>query len=461
VGGGGGADRQHDGDVAVPRIPRQVLLDALPQRRAEAGPEAAPSHLGACSKRETIHAAARAGIGALTFAFVDPVEAGKWAREYYEIIKSDACVPIGHTVNANIAMVTGFSCHEDEAEAKRRGMDGFRFFGYSLGHFYVYGHHQPGVTNIWDRFVEARPKLPEVGAGSGIGTPDQLALHLSKFEAAGVDQVIFIQQGGKNRHETLPTRSGSSPIESCRRSRAGGGAATPEGRGAGSVRRRGDGTQAAHGSAAPRPHPDHRATRAQYRGDGRFGGGLTQHQHAAITVPLEDPLSRVERARPAGSLRDVSSRVMHRPSSMAGGWCRPAGGGHRRWGLGLFGSSVYLHAVTEAEGWSIDLVSSVITLYYLVSALSLIVVGSAVTRFGPRPVIALGAVDMAAGSPPRSRLVRAAPGPRALDRADGGEHRRHDRRAGGRRARPSHASRGRNRRAGSVDISGRSWLTGR
>ena len=40
----------------------------------------------ACSKRETIHAAARAGIGALTFAFVEPVEAGKWAREYCEII---------------------------------------------------------------------------------------------------------------------------------------------------------------------------------------------------------------------------------------------------------------------------------------------------------------------------------------------------------------------------------------
>ena len=41
--------------------------------------------------------------------FVDPAEAGKWAREYYEIIKSDQCVPIGHTVNANVAMVTGFS----------------------------------------------------------------------------------------------------------------------------------------------------------------------------------------------------------------------------------------------------------------------------------------------------------------------------------------------------------------
>ena len=128
----------------------------------------------ACSRRETIHAAARAGIGALTFAFVDPAEAGKWAREYYEIIKSDQCVPIGHTVNANVAMVTGFSCHEDREEARRRGAEGFQFFGYSLGHYYVYGHHQPGVTDVWQRFEAAKDKLPPVGQGSGIGTPAEL-----------------------------------------------------------------------------------------------------------------------------------------------------------------------------------------------------------------------------------------------------------------------------------------------
>jgi alkanesulfonate monooxygenase SsuD/methylene tetrahydromethanopterin reductase-like flavin-dependent oxidoreductase (luciferase family) len=246
----------------------------------------------ACSKRETIHAAARAGIGALTFAFVDPVEAGKWAREYYEIIKSDACVPIGHTVNANIAMVTGFSCHEDEAEAKRRGMDGFRFFGYSLGHFYVYGHHQPGVTNIWDRFVEARPKLPEVGAGSGIGTPDQLAQHLSKFEAAGVDQVIFIQQGGKNRHDDIADslRLFADRVMPAFHEREA------------ERQRRKDAELAPYVAAAmarkPRmaPLPLDRIPIIAPLGrniveTADSAGGLTQHQHAAITVPLEDPLS--------------------------------------------------------------------------------------------------------------------------------------------------------------------------
>jgi alkanesulfonate monooxygenase SsuD/methylene tetrahydromethanopterin reductase-like flavin-dependent oxidoreductase (luciferase family) len=157
----------------------------------------------ACSRRETIHVAARAGIGALTFAFIDPTDAGKWAKEYYDIIKSEECVPIGHSVNANIAMVTGFSIHDDPAEAKRRGAEGFQFFGYSLGHYYVYGHHRPGVTNIWDRFQQARPELADVGSGSGIGTPEQVAEHLQKFAEAGVDQVIFIQQGGRNTHEHI------------------------------------------------------------------------------------------------------------------------------------------------------------------------------------------------------------------------------------------------------------------
>jgi len=157
----------------------------------------------ACSRRETIHAAARAGIGALTFAFIDPAEAAKWAGEYYQIIKSDECVPIGHAVNANIAMVTGFSCHEDAEEAKRRGADGFRFFAYSLGHFYVYGNHTPGTTDIWQRFEQARDDLAPVGAGRGIGTPAQVKAHLENFAQAGVDQVIFIQQGGRNRHADI------------------------------------------------------------------------------------------------------------------------------------------------------------------------------------------------------------------------------------------------------------------
>ncbi len=246
----------------------------------------------ACSKRETIHQAARCGIGALTFAFIDPAEAAKWAGEYYDIIKSDQCVPIGHDVNANIAMVTGFSCHEDSAEARRRGMDGFRFFGYSLGHYYVYGTHTPGQTDIWERFEKARPDLPEEGAGRGIGTPDELREHLSTFADAGVDQVIFVQQGGKNRHEHIceslelfadrvMPHFHENEQERLAAKRAELAPYIEQ------ALARKQGMQPLADNAVP-PIPPYGKT--VIAGSPAEGDRTTHHRHADISVPLEDPL---------------------------------------------------------------------------------------------------------------------------------------------------------------------------
>jgi hypothetical protein len=157
--------------------------------------------------------AARLGIGALTFAFVDPLEAKHWVDEYYNIIKSDECVPIGHSVNANICMVTSFSLHQDRQTAIERGLEGFEFFGYALGSLYGFGEHKPGRTNLFEEFREARNKRLEenpidfvnalTAERGGIGTPDDMRVHLKKFEEVGVDQVTFIQQAGMNKHEHI------------------------------------------------------------------------------------------------------------------------------------------------------------------------------------------------------------------------------------------------------------------
>ena len=155
----------------------------------------------ACSNRETIKLAARMGIGALTFAFVDPQEAAQWVDDYYRILKEE-CVPIGHAINPNICMVSGFSVHPDQDEAIRRGMDGFRFFGYALGHHYIFGSHRPGRTNIWKSFENNRDAMP-INNTDGLGTPKGLRDHLRVFADAGVDQVAFIQQGGRNKHEHI------------------------------------------------------------------------------------------------------------------------------------------------------------------------------------------------------------------------------------------------------------------
>jgi len=164
----------------------------------------------ACTNRDTIKVAASLGIGALAFAFVDPEEARHWANIYYGIVKSDQCVPIGHSVNANIAMVSAFSVHKDRAEAIRRGHEGFEFFGYALNALVAHDT-VPGRTNLWGEYLEKRGNRTEeiiktAGGGSrasGIGTPEDMLAHLSDFEAAGVDQVIFMQQAGKNRHEHI------------------------------------------------------------------------------------------------------------------------------------------------------------------------------------------------------------------------------------------------------------------
>ena len=67
------------------------------------------------------------------------------------------------------------------------------------------------------------------------------------------------------------------------------------------------------------------------------------------------------------------------------------------WALGTFGASVYLQAVTAAHGWPIADVAFAVTLFYLVSALVQRAVGRGIDRWGPRPVLLLGAVSMTLG----------------------------------------------------------------
>src|SRR3954467_1402969 len=122
----------------------------------------------AWSRRDTIHLAAQKGIGALTFAFIDPEEAEHWVGDYYKTLEEEGS-PIGAAVNPNVACVTPMMCAPTESEAMARGLEGGNFFGYSLAHFYVFGDHQPGVTNVWDEYVERRDQMgysPEAAAAA-------------------------------------------------------------------------------------------------------------------------------------------------------------------------------------------------------------------------------------------------------------------------------------------------------
>ncbi len=116
-------------------------------------------------------------------------------------------------------------CARDETDAIARGLEGANFFGYSLAHFYVFGEHVPAKTNVWEEFQERRGKMgysPEAaiaaaqetlgakaaagdqtGLRGAVGTPDQLREFFRRYEDAGVDQLIFVLQAGRNRHEHI------------------------------------------------------------------------------------------------------------------------------------------------------------------------------------------------------------------------------------------------------------------
>jgi alkanesulfonate monooxygenase SsuD/methylene tetrahydromethanopterin reductase-like flavin-dependent oxidoreductase (luciferase family) len=180
----------------------------------------------ACTRRETIHFAAQNGIGALGFAFFDPEEARHWVDDYYSTLAAEG-VPIGDAVNANLACVTSFMCHPDAATAVARGAEGANFLGFSLGHYYVFGRHKPGETDVWAEYVDQRAEQgfdPEAvaaavardiglsaksveegttGLRGAMGSPDQVREYLRRYEDYGVDQVILSCSAGRNRHEDI------------------------------------------------------------------------------------------------------------------------------------------------------------------------------------------------------------------------------------------------------------------
>jgi len=176
----------------------------------------------AASRRETIMLAAELGLGSLTFAFIDPEEARGWTEAHERRLAR--CSPIGELVNTDVACVTPMMVHRDESEAIRRGLEGGNFFGYSLAFFAAFGDHVPGETNLWEDFQKRRKERgydPEAAVAErnklgakvtqgessalrgAVGTPEQLRQYLRRFEQAGVDQLIFVLQSGRNKHEHI------------------------------------------------------------------------------------------------------------------------------------------------------------------------------------------------------------------------------------------------------------------
>jgi alkanesulfonate monooxygenase SsuD/methylene tetrahydromethanopterin reductase-like flavin-dependent oxidoreductase (luciferase family) len=154
----------------------------------------------ACTNRESLKLAARLGMGALTFSFMNAAESRFWVKEYYETFMNE-CQPIGQAVNPNVAMLAGLYVHPDAQIAEERGLRGQQFFKWALAHYYRFGKHVPGQTSLWDEFQGVAPE-PMAGIGA-VGDPKRVREHFAEMDEAGVDQVIVLQQAANYKHEQI------------------------------------------------------------------------------------------------------------------------------------------------------------------------------------------------------------------------------------------------------------------
>ncbi len=166
----------------------------------------------ACSQLETIEMAGRRGMGALGFQFISGAAAHAWVHAYYNAFTKQMDKLTDYQSNPNLALVSYFMCAETDEEARRRA-DGVPFFQFAL-RFYsaerlgkLRDRPAPGTVCLWDEYEKWKHANPEAHAralsGGLIGSPKTIRDRLRKFETSHVDQIILLNQAGKNTHEHI------------------------------------------------------------------------------------------------------------------------------------------------------------------------------------------------------------------------------------------------------------------
>jgi alkanesulfonate monooxygenase SsuD/methylene tetrahydromethanopterin reductase-like flavin-dependent oxidoreductase (luciferase family) len=159
----------------------------------------------ACSQFETIEMVARRGMGVLSFQFISADMAEAWVNAYYNNFTKRLELLADYETNPNIAVVSQFMCAETDEEALEKA-DGSSFFQFALLFYNRHGPIEPGSISLWDAYQDWREtdEGKRMRRNSGlIGSPESLRERLRKFEASHVDQVILINQAGKNSHEDI------------------------------------------------------------------------------------------------------------------------------------------------------------------------------------------------------------------------------------------------------------------
>ena len=211
------ADRQHDGDGRpTPASRARSLLDALPQRRAEAGAEAASADVDGLHQPR--HHQGR-GAASAWARWPSPSSTRRrrstWAEIYYDIIKSRrvrAARPQRERQHRHGVGLLAARRPRRGDPARPGGLRVLRLCGQRAGGA---RRRTRAARACWttsrrraasgdeeiDRGGDRGRRAHPASAASARRTTS--ATTCRAFQAAGVDQVIFLQQAGRNRHEHI------------------------------------------------------------------------------------------------------------------------------------------------------------------------------------------------------------------------------------------------------------------
>jgi alkanesulfonate monooxygenase SsuD/methylene tetrahydromethanopterin reductase-like flavin-dependent oxidoreductase (luciferase family) len=168
-----------------------------------------PPIFAACSKPDSAAAVGRFGVGALNFAIGNDEYLTRKVADYRAAVATAR--PEAYQVTDHFACTPVALCLDDDREACRHGTRGARFFAEALASYYFSGKRPTGAIPVSrDFFTDAQLEqamafrgAPEAPAMNVIGDPAHCREIVSRFEKAGVDELILVMQVGTVPHELV------------------------------------------------------------------------------------------------------------------------------------------------------------------------------------------------------------------------------------------------------------------
>ena len=169
-----------------------------------------PPIFAACSKPESAVAVGQLGIGALNFSIGNDDYLGRKVDDYRAAVRD--ANPAIYQKNDHFACTPVTLCLPDDRKACRYGMRGALFFAEALGTYYFSGKRPIGPLEEINREFMRDDDLDDAMAFRGaddapamniIGDPAHCREIVSRFERAGVDEIICVMQTGTVPHELV------------------------------------------------------------------------------------------------------------------------------------------------------------------------------------------------------------------------------------------------------------------